>query len=431
MEDDLDLRLLLRPLVNRWPIVLGLGLIAAVVMAAVKMSAAPTYEAVALVSVAPPRYSLQLQGVVSGSPIPTSVYPELALSGSVLGEVLSSARDQLPKDVDTLSELRRVLEAEPASDATLVRLRVRHDNPEGAAGLANAWANIFAARAGQLSGQDLANLEAYQTQLAQAKEAMDAADTALATFQANNPTGILAARLESQQIILVERLNQRHNVALLIGELQDLLERLAVLGVAAPAQPAEDLALLSLMTRVYGSGTSVPIENNETMVMPSAPVLQIQINTGTPLAGPTVADQRALAESLLATLSARAETVEQQIAALEPEILRLQGEFSQAELDQAQMVRNHDLAVEHHRALAGRIEEAKIAANESANIAQVASPASVPTERMARGTVVSAAAAGLLGLALGAAVAWVEDYWRRGQLVAARPPAPDPAGAGQ
>lgn len=418
VEDEIDVREYLRLLAAHWKLILGLGVLTAAVVLVIKLALPAHYEAEALVSVAPAQYSLQLEGVAVGQPIPVRTYPDLALSSEILQEVFTDVRDRLPPEVVTLSQFRRLVSARPASDPSLLRLTVRSTDPVLAADIANAWASLFTVRAAQLVAHDETNLATYQQQLTQAKVAMDAADAALAAFQSRNQANFLSAQLASQQAVLTDSLTRDYRISLLVDDAEELLGRLEALSASAPANLAEDVALLEIMTGVYGSQALQSAEGSAPAIIPA---WQIQLGTGQPLAGPRVADQRALAEDLLATLNARREQMAADLEQLEPTILALQGALAEARVTETDLHRARDLAEGHYRTLSAKIEEAKIAVSESSNSIQVASRAVVPTERLGTRTLLSSAVAGLLGLLVGMVLVLFADYWRKGA------PAPQPA----
>ncbi len=105
-------------------------------------------------------------------------------------------------------------------------------------------------------------------------------------------------------------------------------------------------------------------------------------------------------------------------------ILALQGELAQAAIRESDLARARDLAQDQYKTLAGKIQEAKIAVQESSNTVQVASGAAVPTEKTGTRLLVSAVAAGAVGLLIAAATVLFVDYWRQGA------PQPKPGLAG-
>lgn len=420
MDDEIDLRQQVALLLSHWKLILLLTVLAGSAAAVYSYNLPNTYEATALVSVSPPRSTLRLDGVNQATTLPVLAYPDLAKSGDVLAEVYARVQDQMPPAVDTLERFSRALSAEAASDNTLLRLSVRDTEPARAAAVANAWVEVFAARAGQLYGQDQAALSIYEQQLAGARAALGQADAELAAFQASNETNVLEARLASQQASLTDYLNRRRQLDLARQDLDDLRTRLAGLTPDAPASLAEDLALLSLVNRLYGS-PGMPIDAGQG-ASPSA-ALQVQVGTDRPLAGPTAADQLALADDLLATMATRREQIDGQIAALEPEILRLQGLAAAAAAEEQQLTRARDLASSQYLSLTGQVQDAQVAVQTWANTIQVASRAQTPAEKAGPRRVLTTLAAAVLGLGLGVLLALGT------QLLPAEPPAAARAGA--
>jgi len=416
MEDEIDLREYVMVLLRHWKMIGALAIMAAVVAGGVSLLLPPTYEATALVSVAQPRYTLRLEGVPQGPPIPVKAYPDLALSDGVLSRVFSEVRDGLPSRVDTLSEFRRILKASPAPDPSVLRLTVRDTDPGRAAKIANAWANVFTAGAGRLYGQDAANLANYEEQLATARTNLDTAEQALAAFQASNQVAILQAQLESKQAILTNYLNRRHQLDLLIQDAQDLLTRLETLDPGAPSGLTDDLMVLSLSVRMFGNQT---ISGEFQMDQPAVP-LQVQIVSGQSLSGKTTAEQVALLKDLLDTLQARVVDAQVRVEALEPEILELQGRLGEAQTRENQLARALDLAETQYKTMANIVQEARVATQDSANIVQIASEATVPTERAGPRRTLNTALGGALGILVGVFAAFVGEWWRAPRSVVAQ-----------
>ncbi|OGO49413.1 MAG: hypothetical protein A2W37_08055 [Chloroflexi bacterium RBG_16_63_12] len=425
MEDEIDLREYVNVLLRHWKMIVVLTMVAAVAVGVVSFIMPPTYEATALISVAQARYTLRLEGVSDGGPLPLKAYPDLAVSDEVVSEVFNQVKPALPSEVDTLTKFRKQLKATAAADPTLLRLAARDTDPARAAQIANAWANTLADRAGRLYGQDAANLLTYETQLTTTKSALEDSEQALATFQANNQVAILTAQLNSQQAILTDYLNRVHQFGLLVQDAQDLRARLAKLDPSAPPSFTDDVVMLMLSAQAFG-GQMAPLQSQPSTVesQPSLPSqssipLQVQISSGQSLSGKSVAEQAAVVDDLLNTLRARAEDAKAQIAALEPRILELQGRLAKAQKQQAELTRARDLAQTQYLALASKVEEAKIAAQESANVVQLASEAAVPTERANPRIALNIAVAGALGLMVSVFAIFVWEWWRGAESKAA------------
>jgi hypothetical protein len=175
----------------------------------------------------------------------------------------------------------------------------------------------------------------------------------------------------------------------------------------APASLTEDLTLLALASRVYGGQLSDAAGSPA-----QAMDVQVQLAPGQPLAGPTVTDQRALVDDLRASLEARQAEVSARIAELNPAILELQGALAEAQVQADQLVRARDLAEQLFERLSNKVQEAGIAAQESSNLVQIASPASVPTLKAGPRRSLNILLGGTLGLALGVGLAVVIEFMR-------------------
>jgi polysaccharide biosynthesis transport protein len=426
IEDEIDLRRYLpyvRGVLRYWPLIAALTLIAAAGAAVISLQQHDVYEAVALISVSTPRYNLQPDSGSPNSPLPVHAYPELAQSDDVLSQVLSRTQALLPASgankTATLADLQGQLTAEAASDPSLVRLKVRNRDPQIAAELANTWAEVFAARAGALYGQDQANLQLYTSQLAQAKTALDTAESDLAAFQSSNQVTILTAHLDSQQASITDYLNRRHELDLLGRDARDLVAHLSALPASAPASPVEDLALLAITSRLYGSESTF----TRTAQLSSGLPMQVQLPAGQPLAGPAVADQLALASSLSNTIGSRLGDIDGLVAALQPQVLALQGQVAESQVKQDALALTRDLASSAYKKLANQVQDATLVAQASSNTVQIASRAELPGTRVSPHRSTSILLGGAVGFALGVVLALAISLWRAA-------PAPGQAASG-
>jgi hypothetical protein len=214
---------------------------------------------------------------------------------------------------------------------------------------------------------------------------------------------------------------------LLTQDIQDLLTRLSALPSSAPATLADDLALLALTSRVYGgqlSGSSGGAGS-----LDSDSPLQIQISGAGPLTDGTVADQRQMAEDLLASLEARKISLDNDIAALEPEILALQGEVAEVTLEGQRLESARNVAAEVYFSRAIQVNEADLAVRQAANVAQVASPASVPFAPDGPARTIYVLLGAALGAALGVGLALAREFLRPAAARVESKPVPARVGA--
>jgi|SRR5579859_103429 len=421
MDDEINLRRYVLALWQHWRLIVALILIGGLAAGAVSLALPNLYEADALVSITAAHNTLRLDSVNQDPTLPVHAYPELAMSGDVIAAVFAKVAPLLPASVNTTSKFAAQLTAESASDPTLLRLKVRDTDPQRAAQIANMWAEVFAARAGELYAQDRANLVIYQQQLVDAKTRLDQADSDLAGFQASNQVGILSAQLDSGQASLTDYLNREHQLQLLTQDTQDLLDRLNNQPGTSPASPANDLELVSIISRIDGVQTSPTSTVQTQMALP----IQLQLNTSQPLAGPTVADQKALADNLRSTITARLADMAKQVTALEPQILSLQGQAAQAQVKQAELTRAQKLAEDQYTQLAQQVQQANIAIQGNSSNIQIASRAAVPTVPVSPHRTVNVLLGLVTGLVLGALAALALELLRPAPAAVAQP-APQP-----
>ena len=413
IDDEIDLRRYVQGMLRYWPLIVAVTLVAAAAATLISLRQKPSYEAIALVSVSAPRYNLQPDSGSANGPLPVHAYPELAVSDDMLAQVVSQSQGLLPgaDPAASLVELKGQLTAETASDPTLVRLKAHNDDAKLAAQLVNIWAEVFAAQAGVLYGQDQANLQLYTSQLAEAKTALDQSEGDLATFQSTNQINILGAQLRSQQDSLIDYLNRRHELELLSREASDLVDHLKALPAATPANSVDDLALLAITGRIYGTDNTL----TDTHQLSTGYPIDVQLNAGQPLAGPAVANQLAMASSLRDTIAARLADLDGQVAALQPRILMLQGQVAEAQIKLDELDGARTLAINRYTKLANQVQDARLVAQASSNTVQIASRAVLPGTKLGLHSSTSILLATGLGFVLGLILALGLSLWRAPQ----------------
>lgn len=397
MEDVVDLRRYIRILWRHWRLIGSAAVAGGLIAAGLTVLVPREYEATAVVSVAQTVYSIRFDNPVSRPTLPNKSYPELALSDAVIAEVFTQAESELPADVVTQADLKDRLSVEPGADPSLIKLSVRAGEPAFAARAANLWAQVLVSRAGQLLGQDASNLATYEAQAAVLQAHLDQAEKDLAAFQAGNQAGILRAQLGAQQGILADHWSRLHTFDLLMQDAADLLNRLDTQDPEAPASLADDLAVLALSTRSSG-GQAVPV--------------QLQLAAGQSASGRRVADEVATLKLLMAGLQARQAEVGAQIAQVEPDIVRLQGLYAEADRQEGALTRQRDLARQDYMGLASKIEDVRISVQEFANTVQVASTAAAPTRPAGPSRWALAALSALAGLFVGSVFVLTREWWR-------------------
>jgi uncharacterized protein involved in exopolysaccharide biosynthesis len=411
MEDEIDLGRYLNVLLRHWKLIAGLAIISAVVALALSSLVPLAYEATALTVVTRLRnqyaFDPRIQTQIEQQPY--KAYPELALTDDLLTQVIAALGDQLkPEDRDPAA-LRERLNAGTGADPSLVRLSVTGDEPRQAQTIANTWATLYVAYANDLYQQRSSSAVFFETQAAEAKNRLATAEQALVDYQARNPLNLVTAQLNSKQADLTNYLTATQTIALVIQDARSLRQQLAQQNVSGPSSLSDQLSALYLQVGALNAGAKIP--------------LQLQISGGGSLSDRTVAEQAALLSTLIKVLEDKSLEIQQQIMALEPEILALQKAQQAAQVELDRLLRERDVANETYLTLTRKVTEADLAAQDSGGGVQLASQASLPTEPVSGRKLLNVILGGMLGLIVGVIAAFVIDRRQTNAVPAAKPAA--------
>ncbi|MGH2538450.1 MAG: GNVR domain-containing protein, partial [Candidatus Promineifilaceae bacterium] len=396
MEAEVDLGPFLRALARGWYwIVIGL---AAVLVAARLWASAgpPMYEATSLVTVAEAAQLVQLdpriRPVEASAPDSLLAFPELATSDSVLQRVAASLAGGATAHV-SFANLKNMVSAENGTDRTLVRLTVRHADPAVAALIANTWGDHFVAEANAIYGRPSDEHAAfYQEQLAEAEQELEAADQALVAFAAVDQTQVLSNTLAAADALQQQYLSQRGQVDNLSQDVRALRQQLAdEPAEGASLAPADQLTALGLQLRAFNIEAELP--------------LQFQLEPGTNLIGGDAAALLASLDRILAGLESRRSELQDQIEALGPQMMALQGQLEGQRTKQLRLTLDRSIAEETYLAVSRKLDEVRITSQETSGGIRLASRAAVPTEPVASGGLIFLGLSVLGGLLFGVLLA--------------------------
>jgi uncharacterized protein involved in exopolysaccharide biosynthesis len=429
MEEEIDLRVYVEVLIRSWKWIVGLAVLAAVAALVVSFLIPPTYEARALVAVTEPRYVMRFDPrfeTVNNVELAYKAYPELAASDDLLQDLLARL-DPLPEGVETYRNLRNMSQAGQGADPSIVRLVVRSQEPREAARIANAWAELFVTRANEIYGtQGEGQVQFFEGQLERAEAELDAAEQALIAFQARNQGAVLEAQLVSAQQDLQDYLVEQREIERATRNARALRGNVADLPTEEPVSAGDDLAALLLQIQAFDVRASRPAQVSESGRSASysaesepRPSLWLQVSDAALLSSERTAGELVgFLDGLVATLETRGEGIEAQVAALEPQILALQQQLQEVQMEEDRLNRARDVARETYLTLARKVEEQRIAAEDTSGEVRLASRAAIPEKPVSPRKLLNTAVAGMLGLIVGVfgvfAVAWWNADGRAG-----------------
>lgn len=398
-DDEINLREWIDVLLRfKWQIGVAALLTAAAAML-VGLLLPKTYEAASLVTITSTRFELQFDTrieTINEPPTNLQSFGALALSGDILQQLFDQA-ENLPEEIETPNKLADLLEAEVRSD--LIYLRVQMEDPAQAAQLANLWADLFIKRANELyNRQDLVQLPFFEDQLRQAQVELDTADQALIAFEQSSRAAILQKELDSALASQVELLEDQRTISATLRSLDSLIAQLNLQPTSESAGFSAQLASLVLQLSTINRGKTEPV--------------QIQVTSPENFSLLTVADQIRLLENLSRSLEQQQGNLEAQIQALEPRILSLQGDLQSSVAQKDKLVNQRNIAEETAISLALKVEEAKIASQDSGQSARLGSYALTPVEPVSPRLLILTAVGGAAGLFLAVLVVFALAWWR-------------------
>jgi len=421
MEEEIDLRAYVLVLLKYWKWILGVTVAAAVTALAVSWLLPPTYEATALVVIKQPQYVSVKQSdsrfeILTQQPA-SKAYPDLAEGDEVL-EALFAQLNPRPAGVETLKDLRGMVDARAGTDPSVVRLIVRSRDPGDAARIANLWAEIFMTHANRVYGAGDEELKRLEEQLAWAQAELEAAEQALIEFQARNQAGILEARLESLKSDQAHYLADQRAITYILQDIQALRGKLARQPDERLTSLADDLTALLLQLKVFNVQSLAPTQLSElkgqgTIVQASAPVqLHVNVNSVESRSNKTIGEMIAILDDIARALEAKSAEIGQRLEDLQPQILSLQKQLQEIYTESDRIIRQRDLAKETYTALARKVQETRIAVQGTRPTAHLGSRAAVPEEPASPRKLRNTAVAGTLGLMLSIMGAFGVEWWR-------------------
>lgn len=377
-----------------------LTLATAVIALLISFILPPTYEATALVAVTQPRQRIQFDprfAAVQDERQALLAYPELALSDHILFDLLAQAPTVMP-NVSTMEDLREMLDAVPASDPGLIRLIVSYRDPETAAQIANLWADLFIIRLNELYGdQGGEQVRFFQEQLAAAEQALNEAETALVDFQRLNEGNLINSELQTRQAAYSHYLDDLNQITFLRQDIQALHNQMS--SAADKIAFSDQLTALFLQIKVFNAETGTPLE--------------VQIDAADTLTRQNPEEQIAFLYDLLLALDDRGMEDEARLAELKPQILNLQQTYQGYVTHYNSLVRDITVAEETYTALARKVDEERISAQDTSTGGRLASRSFAPHKPTRPLILLNTLLGGALGFLLAVFAILLTIWWRQ------------------
>jgi succinoglycan biosynthesis transport protein ExoP len=299
-----------------------------------------------------------------------------------------------------------MVEAASEGDPSLVVLRVRSRSPEGAAAIANLWADALVKRGNDIYSDREDDVEFFQEQLAQAELALDEADAALVEFEARSQASTVDAQLESLRQAQADYLADQRAIAYIVQDIQGLRAQLALQPGDRPISLADDLTALLLQIKAFN------LLQVEALDAQASTPIQLQISSAGSFSDKSPAEQVAFLDDLVDTLETKSSEIDGRLAELEPQMLALQRRLQELDAESERLTSARDLTSETYKTLARKLEEARISAREENGVLQVGSYAAIPEKPVSPRKLLNTAVAGTLGLMLGVFGAFALEWWR-------------------
>lgn len=388
MEDEIKPREFLNLLLEHWRWISALTLIAAAAAFALSSLAPTRYTSTATLAIIKPSYLFRLDADADTeiSRLENEkAYLGLALSDGVLTQLLHhpAGRPALGK-FETLTDLRKILSATAGLDPSLMVFSATDGDPQRAAQIANAWAELYVDYIKDVFSQNSANQAYFAASLPLASERLDRAETDLAAFQSTNLENILEVSLTARLTALNDFLAARQSLELVMADAISLHQQLAALPPDAPPSPGDDLA--GLLTGLNSlSKQDLPLQ----ITLPA---------DGGSLNWATAGELAAYLNHVITALETKSLSLLDSATALEPEILSLQQQLTATQAERGRLELERDLAQAGYATMSQILQELTIAVDSGFNDVSLVSRASMPTSKASPKRIINTALAGAAGL---------------------------------
>ncbi len=399
-EDEIDLREIIRSLLQyKWWIIGVTILLAVVAFAFSKLFLPSEYQATAYVMITKPSLTANLDSRIQNSPqLPDArSITDLTKADDLVSEVFQSPGISELLDEDArLAAFKRKLSPSLVG-VNQLRLEVTDTDPARAALIANVWAEKITIRLNTLFGVNETSLAQLETQTDQARQEWDAAEQALLAYLPLSQVDSLQVKLNQARDSLKAYLLEMDALDLLVSDAQSLKSRLSMQNPNDKLLIGDALSLISLEQQATGY-----LEG-----------LQIQI-VGAEILGEqyTVAEARSTLDTLISVLESQRDEFQAVSEAKVEEIASIAANLETAQYQVAQLTVQRDLSSRAYQALSSHVEEVQISLSQDDQAVKIAGQALPPERPSGPRSSLNAAVAGAVGFALSVFTVLVLGWWK-------------------
>jgi uncharacterized protein involved in exopolysaccharide biosynthesis len=399
-SDEIDLRELIRPLLQYKWWILGFAILMAVgAFAYAKFVLPKEYTATAYVVITKPALTANLDSRIQStfqSPDPKSL-TDLTMTDDILAKVFQNLQGLATSDLVFSQEGLKSKLTPSMVGANQLRLEVVNQLPEQVAQIANLWAAAVADRLNSLFATDPEAIHHVEGQAEQARQNWAESEQILLDFLPSSHVEALTVGLNRAQKSLDTYLLEIVTLDLVLADALVLKARLDSLNGNEILATDDALSLIAIQQRAIGN-----IEN-----------FQIQV-TGADVLGDnyTVAEARDGLDTLIASLQNQRDDFQAKVDELENTITELTTQLENAKFQLTQLTVQRDINLKAYQALSSRIEEMQITLSQADQAAKVAGQALPPQQPSGPRVLLYTAAAGIIGFGLAALVVLVWSWWK-------------------
>ena len=333
--------------------------------------------------------------LIDYSDLSVSVITPLAKSSPVMQAVFS-ALDPKPVGIDSYDTFLKKKLVSTHTASRNITLTARGYTANDAARIVNTWASVLAKTVGEKDhAEKERKITALQAQITKANAALTKTEADLDAYQGKNQIASLTNKLNSVKRTQADYLAQQRSLKLILKD-TDLLNKQLSRRRMGNASTSDDLAVLSLFIRAMKGNSAY----------------QAQVANKTPLfSGDSMEERIKFLEHMHQDIQDSLKALDDDIAALSTQILSLQKEIQVEQNTQEKLTQAKKLAFTNHNNMVAEENKLENAMKTTGHVVIVGQTEPPLMPIRSRHRFVNAELAAVLGLLLGAGLAFVIEWW--------------------